>query len=56
MNKVYRVYVEKRSEYAVDAKKLFHNIKSQLKINELENIKVINRYDLICFFDITVRT
>ena len=44
MNKVYRVYVEKRSEYAVDAKKLFHNIKSQLKINELENIKVIKEY------------
>ena len=46
MNTVYRVYVEKRSEYAVEAKKIYNSIKSQLKIKELENLQVINRYDV----------
>ena len=46
MNTVYRVYVEKRSEYAVEAKKIYNSIKSQLKIKGLENLQVINRYDV----------
>ena len=32
MSKVYRVYVEKRKEYKVEALEVLHNIKEQLKI------------------------
>ena len=46
MNKVHRIYVEKRIEYAVEAKELLHNLKTQLKLKNLENVKVINRYDV----------
>ena len=43
---VYRVYVEKKQEYAVEASKILHNIQSQLKINGLKNLKVVHRYDV----------
>ena len=43
---VYRVYVEKRKEYAVEAQEVLHNLKSQLLIDALENVKVVNRYDV----------
>jgi phosphoribosylformylglycinamidine synthase len=46
MSKVYRVFVEKRKDYAVEAVELLHNIKHQLKITGLEDIKVVNRYDV----------
>ena len=43
---VYRVYVEKRSEYAVEANEVLHNLKTQLKLDNLKDLKVVNRYDL----------
>ena len=46
MSKVHRIYVEKRKEFAVEALELLHNLKNQLKINNLESVKVINRYDV----------
>ncbi len=46
MNKVHRIYVEKRNEYAVEAKELLHNLQTQLKLKNLENVKIINRYDV----------
>ena len=46
MSKVYRVYVEKRKEYAVEASEVFHGLKKQLKINNLENVSIVNRYDV----------
>ncbi len=46
MSKVYRVFVEKRKDYSVEAVELLHNIKHQLKITGLENLKVVNRYDV----------
>ena len=46
MNNVHRIYVEKRIEYAVEAKELLHNLQTQLKLKNLENVKVINRYDV----------
>jgi len=46
MNNVHRIYVEKRIEYAVEAKELLHNLQTQLKLSNLENVKVINRYDV----------
>ena len=46
MSKIYRVYVKKREEYAVEAQELFNNIKNQLKIEGLTGVNVINRYDV----------
>ncbi|MBQ4570512.1 MAG: phosphoribosylformylglycinamidine synthase [Bacilli bacterium] len=46
MNNVHRIYVEKRIEYVVEAKELLHNLQTQLKLSNLENVKVINRYDV----------
>ena len=46
MSKVHRIYVEKRKEFAVEAIELLHNLQNQLKIKNLETVKVINRYDV----------
>ena len=46
MNLVYRVYVEKKKDYAVEAHELLENIKVQLKLENLEDLRVVNRYDL----------
>lgn len=46
MQLVHRIYVEKRKEYAVESTELFHNLKTQLKLNNLKFVKLINRYDV----------
>ena len=42
---VYRIYVEKKPEYAVEAKNLLSDIKTALRLDNLRNIRVLNRYD-----------
>ena len=46
MNKVYRVFVEKRKEYAVEALELLNNLRTQLKIVGLTDLSIVNRYDV----------
>ncbi len=46
MSKVYRVFVEKKEAYAVEAKEVFNNVKSQLKLENLTGLHIINRYDV----------
>ena len=46
MSKVYRVYVEKKKEYAVEALEILHNLKRELKLDNLCDVSVINRYDV----------
>lgn len=46
MNKVYRIYVEKRKEFAVEAAEILENLKTQLKLSDLEALSVVNRYDV----------
>ena len=46
MKKVYRVYVEKRKEFAVEANELLHDLNEQLKIDNLSTLKLVNRYDV----------
>lgn len=46
MGNVKRVYVEKRPEYAVQAKDLGHEIKSYLGVTGVENVRVLIRYDV----------
>ena len=43
MNKVYRVYVEKRKEYAVEAVEILNNLKTQLKIEKDYHLIVSRR-------------
>ena len=46
MSRVFRIYVKKREEFAVEAKEVLENLKVQLKLENLENIDIINRYDV----------
>lgn len=42
---VYRIYVEKKPEFAVEANSVLSDIKSALGMEKLTGIRVINRYD-----------
>jgi phosphoribosylformylglycinamidine synthase len=43
---VRRVFVEKQKEFAVEAKNLFSEIKENLKVKDLEEVRIVNRYDV----------
>ena len=42
---VKRIFVEKKSDYAISAKDLLSNIRENLGIKSLANLRIINRYD-----------
>ena len=42
---VYRIYVEKKKELALEAAALLSDIRSLLNIGSVENVRIINRYD-----------
>ena len=42
---VYRVYVEKKKELALEAKSLLSDAKTFLNISNLKDVRIINRYD-----------
>ena len=46
MGNVKRVYVEKKPEYAVQAKDLYHELHGYLGIKDLKNVRVLIRYDV----------
>nr|WP_307998870.1 phosphoribosylformylglycinamidine synthase [uncultured Merdimonas sp.] len=46
MGNVKRVYVEKKPEYAVQAKDLYHELSGYLGIKGLQNVRVLIRYDI----------
>ena len=46
---VKRVYVEKKPEFAVQAKELRHEVKSYLGIKTVKNVRVLIRYDVEIF-------
>ena len=43
---VYRVFVSKRKAFAVEANKALNNIKTQLKLTNLTDLKIVHRYDV----------
>lgn len=55
MSSVKRIYVEKKTPYAVRAKELFDEIKSYLGINRLNRVRVLIRYDIENVSDETYR-
>ncbi len=46
MSKVFRIYVKKREEFAVEAKEVLENLRVQLKLDNLKDLSIINRYDV----------
>lgn len=56
MSSVKRVYVEKKPEYAVQAKALKSEMKSYLGIKNVENVRVLIRYDIENISDTTFET
>ena len=44
--KVYRIYVEKKEEFAIEAKNLNIELRNILNIKNLEKTRIINRYDV----------
>ncbi len=46
MSSVRRVYVEKKPDFAVQAKDLMHEIHSYLGISEVTGVRVLIRYDV----------
>ncbi len=43
---VFRVYVEKKGIHAVEAKKVFNDLKTNLQVGKLSGVRIINRYDV----------
>lgn len=43
---VYRIFSEKKPEFAVEADQLLHDIRSDLSITSVDKVRVINRYDI----------
>ncbi len=46
MSKVRRIFVEKKTEFAVEAESLFKDLKNNLGIKGLTGVRVLNRYDV----------
>ncbi len=46
MNRVYRIYVEKKELYRVEAERLLGELKKHLGLNNLLNVRVLVRYDI----------
>lgn len=53
MGSVKRVYVEKKPEFAVQAKELKHEVKSYLGVQTIKNVRVLIRYDIENLSDAT---
>ncbi len=43
---VYRIFSEKKPDFAVEADQLLHDIRSDLSITTIDKVRVINRYDV----------
>ena len=46
METVRRIFVEKKKEYAVEAQNLLHNLRLGLNLKSIEEIRIINCYDV----------
>ncbi|WP_408955350.1 phosphoribosylformylglycinamidine synthase [Natroniella sp. ANB-PHB2] len=46
MSQIRRVYVEKKEGYNVEAKQLLEDFKETLQLEGLENLRIVNRYDI----------
>ena len=42
----FRIFVEKKKEFNVEARELFEDLKENLFIKKLSNIRIVNIYDI----------
>ncbi|HNX64638.1 MAG TPA: phosphoribosylformylglycinamidine synthase [Oscillospiraceae bacterium] len=42
---VYRIFVEKKSAYAVEAQSVLSDLRTALRLENVENVRILNRYD-----------
>ena len=43
---MHRVFVEKQAEFNAEARSLFHDLKENLNLTTLNNVRIIQRYDV----------
>ena len=43
---IYRIYVEKKSRFALEANTLFSKIKADLGLDGIDSLRIIYRYDV----------
>ena len=48
---IYRIYVEKKPRFALEANTLFSKIKADLGLDGIDSLRIIYRYD-VCDIDI----
>ena len=46
MGKIYRIYMEKKEEFAIEAKKMKEELSTYLGVNKLEEVRILIRYDI----------
>ena len=46
MARVYRLYVEKKEDFRVEAKMLLDELRDQLGLSNLDSVRVLTRYDI----------
>ena len=42
---VFRIFVEKKSAYAVEAQSVLSDLRTALRLENVENVRILNRYD-----------
>ena len=42
---VYRIYVEKKTEFNIDGKAVLEDLRTALRIEGVTDVRIINRYD-----------
>ena len=42
---VYRIYVEKKPQFAVEGKAVLSDLKTALQIKGIKDVRIVNRYD-----------
>lgn len=56
ISKVRRIFVQKRKGYDIEAQGLYRDLKNNLGINGLEDVRIINRYDITDITDAEYET
>ena len=46
-NRIYRLYVEKNTNYNVEGEKLLKDIRVNLGISTVQGLRLVNRYDIL---------
>ncbi|MGI5875316.1 MAG: phosphoribosylformylglycinamidine synthase [Dethiobacteria bacterium] len=46
MGSIKRIYVEKGQGFDIEAQNLYHDLRENLNIEKLENVRIVNRYDI----------